>query len=300
MRFDPTYSLHGKAGMSGGCKPVAASANRHVEPGWFRQRAKRAFTLLELLVVMGIIAILATIGLPSLSGLGGTLDIDSAHRQLLDDLSYARLKAISERTRVYVVFVPPGIVDAQWAGLSEPEKKELQELLGLQYRGYALFTERSLGDQPGRGKPRYLTEWRALPEGVFITPFKFQRTLSETERLSFPLTNRPFAYYPVPFPMAQSTPPDNPQPPDFSKYLPCVVFDYRGQLVGPGDAIATDVYIPLTKGSIIYPTDDQDRYELSPAEVIETPLSNHWSNPAIQVDWLTGRTRSILPGGTKG
>src|SRR5437016_10103978 len=68
-----------------------------------------AFTLIELLVVMAIIGLLATIGLPALKGFGKGTGMAGAQRQLLDDLALARLRAISGRTTIYMVFVPPGI-----------------------------------------------------------------------------------------------------------------------------------------------------------------------------------------------
>lgn len=261
---------------------------------WVLGGRYRAFTLVEMLVVMAIIAILATIGIPALN-MGGSLDIDAANRQLVDDLSFARLKAINERTRVYVVFVPPDIVDANWSSLTPLERKELNTLLGLQYRAYALYTERRLGDQPGRPNPQYITEWRVLPEGTFITPQKFRRMSSESQRLSIALEDRPLAYWPVRFPLEISDKPNALRnSSDILKYMPCVVFDYQGRLVTP-NGTGTDEYITLTKGSIVYAQDANRNLTLQPAEVIQTPMSNHVYNPAVRVDWLTGRTRSISP-----
>src|SRR6187200_3422050 len=122
---------------------------------------QRAFSLVELLVVMAIIGILASIGLPALRGWGGSTDIAAANRQLMDDLSYARFKAINDRTTVYVVFVSHDILTQPWNNL---QKVQISKMANLQYTSYALFAKRSLGDQPGGGRPHYITEWRTLPE----------------------------------------------------------------------------------------------------------------------------------------
>src|SRR5262245_34906293 len=102
------------------------------------QKACRAFTLVELLVVMAVIGILAAIGLPALKGMGGSNDIAAATRQLMDDLSYARIKAINERTTVYVVFVSDTILNQTW---TPTEQKEVARYANLQYTSYALFTK---------------------------------------------------------------------------------------------------------------------------------------------------------------
>src|SRR3982751_4920729 len=75
-----------------------------------RKSSVSAFTLLELLVVIGIIGLLAAIAAPALKGLGSSNEIAAANRQLTDDLSFARLRAINDRTTVYVVFASPDIL----------------------------------------------------------------------------------------------------------------------------------------------------------------------------------------------
>src|SRR5437762_10802648 len=89
--------------------PRQSSRNRESATGCPRRLA--AFTIIELLVVMGIIALLTTIGLPALKGFGKGTGMAGAQRQMLQDLGLARLSAINGRTTGYVVFVPTNIFD---------------------------------------------------------------------------------------------------------------------------------------------------------------------------------------------
>lgn len=261
------------------------------------QKARRAFTLIELLVVMAVIGILAAIGLPALKGMGASNDVGAAIRQLMDDLSYARLKAMNERTTVYVVFVSDTILRQSW---SPAEQKQVAHFANLQYTSYALFTKRSLGDQPGAGTPRYITDWRTLPEGTFIPTNKFDLAKAlGTVRTNETLVTRPFFFgdevtsvgkaHLIPFPHATN----DPIPMAF------IAFDFQGRLKQPGNAsFPHDVIVPVAKGSIIYPQEDKDKLKqgnLTAPEVIETPKGNYTNNPSIRIDWLTGRARVVAP-----
>ena len=185
-----------------------------------------AFTLLELLVVIAIIAILAGIGLNSLKGFGESNAVASANRQLLDDLAFARLRAIYGRSTVYMVFVSPSIVSQDFSALNADERKQVANLLNGQYTSYALFSKRTVGDQPGQEHPRYLTDWRSLPDGVFVATNKYQ-ALNKTAWQNWITvsgrsnTNRPFAHDLIPFPTATNRP----------VLLPYMAFDFQGRLL---------------------------------------------------------------------
>lgn len=249
---------------------------------------RRAFTLIELLVVIAIIGVMAAVGIPALKGMGGTNDISAATRQLMDDLAYARAKAVNERTTVYVVFVTDQILLQPW---SPQERRQIAEYAKLQFTSYALFANRTLGDQPGSASPRYITDWRTLPDGVLIPTNKFDVNLAHEPRRSqtlIPLFHRPLTHTLLPFPTATSK----------KIELPYIAFDYQGRLYQPGLATPEDVVVPIVKGSVVIPQEDRDKLlagSIEAAEVIETPRGNATNNPSIRIDWLTGRARMVRP-----
>jgi len=219
--------------------------------------------LVELLVVMGIIAVIASIGLPALRGLSRGNTVEGAVRQLRDDLALARLKAISGRTTVYMVFAPPWIDRRiQIEKDNGANKYFLERLTNLyegQFTSYALVGARSMGDQPGQARPQYLTDWRRLPEGTFIETNRL-RSLARTDLLPFPgSTNWP------------------------GFELPYIAFNPTGGLLSSTE----DLLIPIAEGSVaIVPMGGGQV-----VEVVEQPALS-WHNNIIRVNYLTGRTMS--------
>jgi prepilin-type N-terminal cleavage/methylation domain-containing protein len=253
-----------------------------------------AFTLIELLVVVVIIGVIASLGLPALKGIRKSHDMAVATRQLLDDIGLARQRAISERTTVYVVFVPPTITSPQLVSMLRPDRKAMQIYTNLgqgQYRAYALYTDRSVGDQPAQKTPRYLTEWKTLPEGVFIATRKFEDlTAKRNQFRDYPAsTHRPFLpprkFY---FPYRGSR---------VEWALPYIAFNWQGQLVYPETwepLFDKDETIPLARGSIFYPTAADGRFLA--ADVVENPQGNSTNTyNRIRINWLTGRARVERP-----
>ena len=166
------------------CNPQSAIRNRPT-----------AFTILELLVVIVIIGLLATIGLPAIRGMTKSNVLIAANRQLLDDIGYARQRAIADHTTVYMVFVPPNITDINQFPTNQGSYNLITNLYTGQYSTYALLALRSVGDQPGVSSPHYLTPWRSLPNGVYIATNKFYDLTALHYAPQF-ATNVPFPFLP--------------------------------------------------------------------------------------------------------
>ncbi len=251
----------------------------------------KAFSLVELLVVLTIIGLMATLGLPAIKGFGHTNAMSAAGRQMLDDVSLARQSAISGRSTVYMVFVPPNFFQApgfanQLNLMSFEQRKQLTNLLSGQYSAYALLARRTPGDQPGRPTVRYLTEWRHLPDGIVIATNKFVYYPSlQWARQANPIA-RPFNYNDFqgfPFPNSKS--------PYFA--LPYIAFNSQGLLehVGPNPALP-DEYIPLARASVFYYRNLQGALDFGPVDVKEVPPGNSTDTYQwIHINWLTGRAR---------
>ncbi len=240
----------------------------------------RAFSLIELLVVIGIIAAVSVISVPVIRGLGQSNVVTSGTQQLVDDLMLARHKAMVGRTTVHVVFVPPDLSNQDVpAGLSNREERLWDRVRGGAFTTYALYVERTLGDQPGKRNDRYITDWRPLPDGVFIAEYEY----------AAPGGIEPFRAFNqrlFPFPSEQST---------VKRVLPHISFDQNGSLYqtnGLGIRFYQPEYIWMAKGSVLV-SRNGTAVDIDAREV---PLWNSTNNyNRIRIDPVSGRARLERP-----
>ena len=292
-----------RAAQAGLASRVTLAAPKRSEGG----RHPAGFTLIELLVVISIMGIIAALSVPALKNLGKSNINVSAARQMLDDVARARQFAISQHTTVYMVFVKTNFWMAPsfptpnqwWFNLTPAQKTAATNLCDKQLTGYTFISLRSVGDQPGRGTPRYLAPWHNLPDGTFIASQKFQASNSPPFTpfyISAFDPNRPIYGFSVinniPFPTEDS-------PPSSILYLPFIAFNYLGQLSLDGQTPAKrDEYIPLAQGTVSPAMDVATKtFTVSAASAVssnsvsENPPGNSTNSMynIVHIDRLTGR-----------
>jgi hypothetical protein len=245
--------------------------------------------------VISILGILAALSVPAIKNIGKSDANASASRQLLDGVGRARQLAVANRTTVFMVFVPTNFWLQPWTGsatwtnsLSAAQRTAAVNLCDKQLTGYNFISYGTLGDQPGQHNWHYLEQWQNLPEGAFIALWKFAMSSSQSNPVTDPITGQRFvvqgfATNAFPFPTAANA----------LVNLPCVAFNYLGQLTFDGTTLAgRDEYIPLAEGSIAPALDVTTRaLRFSTPSVLETLPGNstNISYNIVHIDALTGR-----------
>jgi type II secretory pathway pseudopilin PulG len=112
----------------------------------------RAFTLVEMLVVLGMIVILLSALLPAVTSLSKANGRKAAMATLLGGMEQARAEAINTSQATYVVFPTFG------AGTTQ------STLDRYNYKSYAIFEDNAANP----GSVKQVTAWKALPTGVAL------------------------------------------------------------------------------------------------------------------------------------
>jgi prepilin-type N-terminal cleavage/methylation domain-containing protein len=112
-----------------------------------------AFTLLELLVVIGIISILLVAVVPAVNSLSKSSGRKSAVKMLLGGLEQARFQAIKDGRAAYVVFAAQPV-----DGITGISKTDVVDRYF--YHSFAVFEDDASGNKV------QLTPWKTFPTGV--------------------------------------------------------------------------------------------------------------------------------------
>ena len=132
---------------------------RRKQPPWslgfgpIQRIDKSAFTLLELLIVIGIIVVLLVALLPAVNSLSKSGGRKAGVSNLQGAIEQARAQAIKDGLATYIAFPTtlPGT----------PNEEMIQR---YSYHSYALFED----DPANPTTPKQLTPWRTLPVGISL------------------------------------------------------------------------------------------------------------------------------------
>ena len=223
-------------------------------------------------MVITIIGVIAAISIPALKGIGQSQTITNGARQMLEDIALARQYAILNRSVVHIIFVPPGVKDMQL-----PDDPLANRLRGGAYTTYAIYAERSIGDQPGQSRPRYMSRWKTLPEGVIIAPQELE-DIGDKSWKARPPIDRPFHYLKgFLFPTLTNA----------AVAMPHITFNPDGSLVSYNSDYR-DEYVSLARGSVLPARTPQG--QVIDFGVRESPPGNSTNNYyRVRIDELTGR-----------
>ena len=120
---------------------------------------------------------------------------------------------------------------------------DANRLLGSQLVAYALYSESQPGDQPGRPSPKWLTDWKFLPSGYFLSSRDLTASCPSRVWVKNLANNSPYF--------------------NGELGLPAIAYNSRGQLKDTG---LKGVYLPVIVRSIPPVKDQNGNYSVTSAD----------------------------------
>ena len=121
-------------------------------------RAQSAFTLVELMAVIGIIGLLAVVGVPAMKGLTGSGGRKQALSQVMGALEIARNTALNTGTNAAVIFP-----DSTFSG---GEAYKYRSMAVVSYKDSTIATNTT----PSIAYDKLVSSWIVLPQGISFLP----------------------------------------------------------------------------------------------------------------------------------
>jgi prepilin-type N-terminal cleavage/methylation domain-containing protein len=204
--FTPSICRHG-------CIKAPRPSSIDSQPSTLNsQRCRDAFTLLELIIVLGIIAMMLLALVPAVTSLSKAGGRRAARDSLLGGIEQARAEAIKSGQATYVVF--PTFTSGTQSTLDR-----------YNYRSYAIFEDNAANP----GNVKQLTDWKSLPSGVALRA----AGIAALSNLADPATLTPAVTF--------SFAPDTSAAP-----FRCVKFNSNGQVQTP----AANVLLAIFEGYV--------------------------------------------------
>ena len=208
--------------VSGFRSPVSTFSTSYFRLSTLSAKTRCAFTLLELLVVIGIIAILMAMIAPAVTSLSKSNGRKAAIANLLGGIEQARAEAIKSGQATYVVF--PTFASGAQSTLDR-----------YNYKSYAIFED----DAVHPGSVKQLTEWKSFPIGVALRA----AGAAALSNLADPATLTPS--------VAFSFAPDPSAAP-----LKCFKFNSNGEVQAPAGNVLLGIFEGYVNGSEVATTKD--------------------------------------------
>lgn len=146
-----------------------------------KTRARDAFTILELLVVMTIISVLLVVLVPAVTSISKSNARKGALGTLSGVLEQARATAIRDGQATYVAFVD-----------QLPNSSDAAKTQQYCYRSFAIFED----DATTPGTVKQITPWKSFPTGVSIRSGTLNNLANTPTKFPFTPTNSPGASFP--------------------------------------------------------------------------------------------------------